>query len=235
MANGVAPERAKVDPVEAVGRLVAGLGHHLRSPLTGLRGYGELLGQETAGETRSRWGEGLRSGLDDMELLIDGISRYQIPRDLRISLVPARGLLEEAWRLAERLCPAARSRGIHLCNHLSSVAVFQVDPFHFRNLLVNLLQNALDASPPGAEILVRSGVNEELLCVDDRGPGLGLLSAEEIVEPFYTTRQDRAGLGLSVAALIARKHGLELRWEAREGGGLSAKILRQEQHQRSER
>ncbi|MBC8367910.1 HAMP domain-containing histidine kinase [bacterium] len=235
MARTSAPERAKIDPVEAVGRLVAGLGHNLRSPLTGLRGYGELLGQDTTADSRGRWGEGLQGGIDDLELLIDGISRYQIPRDLKVGLVPARGLMEEAWKLAERHCPGARSRGIHLNNHLSSVAVLQVDPFHFRNLLVNLLQNALDASPPGSEITVRTGQGDELLRVEDCGPGLGALSSDDIVQPFFTTRQDRAGLGLSVAGAIADRHGLELLWEEREEGGLRVRIMIKEHFQRSER
>jgi len=226
MSRSMAPERAKIDPVEAVGRLVAGLGHNLRSPLTGLRGYGQLLGQEPASDSRSRWGEGLQGGLDDLELLIDGIARYQVPREVNISLVPARGLLDEAWKLAERHCPGARSRGIHLNNHLSSVAVLQVDPFHFRNLLVNLLQNALDASPPGSEILVRSGEGDELLSVEDRGPGLGGLSVKEITQPFFTTRQDRAGLGLCVSVQIAERHQLKLTWEERPEGGLRTRIIR---------
>lgn len=226
MPSSMAPERAKIDPVEAVGRLVAGLGHHLKSPLTGLRGYGQLLGQESASDSRSRWGEGLQGGLDDLELLIDGISRYQVPRELRLSLVPAKGLLEEAWKLAERHSPGARSRGIHLNNHLSSVAVLQVDPFHFRNLLVNLLQNALDASPPGSEILVRSGEGSELISIQDHGPGLGSFSEKDIVQPFFTTHQDRAGLGLSVSVLIAERHGLEIHWDERPEGGLTTRIIR---------
>jgi signal transduction histidine kinase len=235
MSRSVAPGRAKVDPVEAVGRLVTGLGHHLRSPLTGLRGYGELLGQDSTADSRGRWGEGLQGGLDDLELLIDGISRYQVPREVKIGLVPARGLLEDAWMIAERHCPGARSRGIHLNNHLSSVAVLQVDPFHFRNLLVNLLQNAMDASPPGSEITVVSGEGDELLRIEDRGPGLGDLRESEVLEPFFTTRQDRAGLGLSVALEIAHRHKLDLKLMECKGGGLAACIIRQEYKQRSER
>ena len=216
---------SQLDPVEAVDRLVTGLGHRLRSPLTGLRGYGELLGQESESPSRDRWGAGLKDGLQDLELLIEGISRYQVPREIHSSLQPARGLLEEAWRLALRISPTARSRGVELDCDMSSVSVLDVDAFHFRNLLINLLQNALDASPEGGRVRV-SDAEDACFVIRDQGPGLGGLSPEEICEPFFTTRRDRAGLGLSVSRIIAERHGCHLRWDEPADGGLRVRVIR---------
>ncbi len=222
-ATAVATQQA-ADPTAAVGRFLAGFAHRLRSPLTGLRGYGELAEHEEDRARRAYWHQQLQGGLDAIDLLLEGCRRYQLPERLERQQVPAPALIEEAWRLACRVTPGAAGRGLRFEADLPASLVWWVDPFHYRNLLVNLLQNALDASPAGGAIRVTAG-GEAILAIEDEGGGLGDLAPETIVQPFFTTRADRAGLGLTVARRIASEHGHALAWRARPAGGLATLIL----------
>lgn len=213
----------QADPVAAVGRYLAGFTHRLRSPLTGLRGYGELAEHEEDRARRAYWHQQLQGGLDAIDLLLEGARRYQLPEGLEPRLLPARPLVEEAWRLACRVTPGAAGRGLQFVLELPAALDWRVDPFYYRNLLVNLLQNAIDASPAQGAIRVGSAP-EAIVCIEDEGPGLGTLAPELIVQPFFTTRADRAGLGLTVARRIASEHGQSLAWRARPAGGLAVLI-----------
>lgn len=223
-AVSAAVARQAADPVAAVGRFLAGFTHRLRSPLTGLRGYGELAEHEEDRARRAYWHQQLQGGLDAIDLLLEGCRRYQLPEGLEPRPLAARPLVEEAWRLACRVTPGAGGRGLRLELDLPEALVWRVDPFYYRNLLVNLLQNAIDASPAGGAIRVTSG-EDAVLAIEDEGPGLGDLAPESIVQPFFTTRADRAGLGLTVARRIASEHGQRLAWRARPAGGLAVLIL----------
>lgn len=230
------PDAQAADPVAAVGRFVAGFTHRLRSPLSGLRGYGELAEQEEDRARRAYWHQQLQGGLDAIDLLLEGMRRYQLPERLERRATAAAPLVEDAWRLACRVTPGVAAKGLQLELALPPALVWSVDPFYYRNLLINLLQNALDASPHGGRIRV-SAPPGEVLRIEDEGPGLAGLSPARIVQPFFTTRADRAGLGLTVARRIADEHAQALAWRARPAGGLAALILPLHPHnpQRSSR
>jgi signal transduction histidine kinase len=82
----------------------------------------------------------------------------------------------------------------------------------------NLLRNAVEASPRGAqvEVAVDGTAGRACVSVDDRGKGVEAERAAELFEPFFTTKPDGTGLGLAISRAIARAHGGELTY-AREG------------------
>ena len=98
-------------------------------------------------------------------------------------------------------------------------------------VLVNLLENALRYSPPGADIDVTARVAGDDVCIEvqDRGPGIPEAERERVFEPFYRVhdrdRKDGAGLGLSICRGIARAHGGDVTAHARPDGG-SGTLLR---------
>jgi len=224
----------RVEPVAAVARFLTGFAHRVKSPLTGVRGYGELMAREGDGDRRRYWGERLAGGLESLDRIVESARRYQLPRALERRHLCLATLAGEAWRLALQATPGAAAKNCRLALDLDPAAEALVDPFHFRNLLVNLLQNALDASPAGGIVRVDARAGE-LIGVSDAGPGLAGLDRERILTPFFTTRPDRAGLGLPVAAEIAAAHGLALDWQELRPTGLRARVLRGtgHRHQRS--
>jgi signal transduction histidine kinase len=99
-----------------------------------------------------------------------------------------------------------------------------VDRDQMLSLLTNLLSNAIDATPPGGEVVVRVGGGPHgppAVEVADTGPGIDPAVADRLFTPFATTKPTGTGLGLTVARRVARDHGGTLTAANRPGGGAS--------------
>jgi len=125
-------------------------------------------------------------------------------------------------------------RAVALCRgSLSSIVTLDIAPFPqaevdvnealFLQILVNLLTNAAEASPLGSTVHVVVTVenNEALFTVSDKGCGVPEDLANEIFEPYVSTKNDHAavGLGLAICQQIANEHGGQIRYQPRQGGG----------------
>jgi signal transduction histidine kinase len=96
-----------------------------------------------------------------------------------------------------------------------------------KQILINLVQNALEASPPGAEVelVVRAEPGHDVVVeIRDRGTGLSPAVRERLFEPGTTTKARGTGLGLALARGLARQHGGDLTLENREDGGCVASL-----------
>ena len=95
-------------------------------------------------------------------------------------------------------------------------------------MLINLVQNALDASGPGMEVRIAAERNEAggaLVRVLDRGGGVDPTLGERVFAPGVTTKSNGSGLGLTIARSLARQHGGDLLLRSRTGGGTEALLL----------
>jgi len=93
-------------------------------------------------------------------------------------------------------------------------------------VVVNLLDNALEASTPPGEVVVRAfwEGEEMVLEVLDRGPGLPVEDPELLFQPFFSSKGRGSGVGLAVVLRIVTDHGGTVRLEPREGGGVRAVV-----------
>ncbi|HWE26804.1 MAG TPA: HAMP domain-containing sensor histidine kinase, partial [Polyangia bacterium] len=116
----------------------------------------------------------------------------------------------------------------------ADLAPLSADPDQLRQVLVNLMKNALDASAPGSRVVLRAlrdsddAMHSRLrIEVEDHGCGIPAASLNRIFDPFYTTKKrgHGTGLGLAVTAQIVRNHGAEIRVESKEGVGSLISVL----------
>lgn len=205
---------------------VANFTHELKTPLTSVIGYAELLSsQSLSEEERARaanyiFKEGLRLEAMSMKLF-DLILLNQGELDLRPVYVP--DLMES---IRESVEPLIEGDGKRLQVEPAE-AVIRGDGTLLKTVFINILDNARKASPEGAVIRFAAQLQENLVAlrVIDKGHGIPPEDVDKITEAFYMVDKSRsreaggAGLGLSLAARILEKHGARLQVESQVGKG----------------
>jgi signal transduction histidine kinase len=149
-------------------------------------------------------------------------SRPLVP--LALGDVDAAALCREVAALHEGM---ARERGVELAVRGGEVPV-RCDPRKAKQVLINLVQNALDASPPGGAVEIeaeRVGQGGARVRVLDRGRGVAPALAAAVFSPGVTTKADGSGLGLTIARALAQQHGGDVALARRPGGGTVAELV----------
>jgi two-component system, OmpR family, sensor kinase len=210
-------------------RFLADASHELRTPLASIRGYAELFrigaARDDAGTEKAMYrieGEAARMGVLVEDLLtlarLDEV-REAVRGDLDLGAL-ARDAVDDA---------RATAPGRDIDVHTEPPAGVRGDPHQLRQVLGNLLRNALVHTPAGTaiEVTVRPAGDEVLLVVRDHGPGLPGDDPQALFERFWRAEGGRergkggAGLGLAIVAAIVAAHDGRVRAEnAPDGGAL---------------
>jgi signal transduction histidine kinase len=216
--------------VGKVRRFTADAAHQLRTPLTSVRGHLEILAARGDAASRDEIG-GIIEEVDRLGELVNGLLLLE---KLEASGQNVEGeqldLGEVARSLVDHLEIVARDQGILLTCDAEEAFVLG-DLSQLRQLLFNLLDNALKFAPRGGEvgISVRSLGEETEAIVRDTGPGIASGDTERIFERFYSDRsgpEPGAGLGLAIARAIATAHGGALVARPHTGGEFVLRLPR---------
>jgi signal transduction histidine kinase len=189
----------------AIGAMAAGLAHEIRNPLGAIKGAAEYLDPARSGAR----GEFLRVIIEETDRLNAVVSQfldYARPAGSNRQWIRLNDIVRSSVRLVE---VDRRLRiDLRLAEDLPSV---QADPEQLKQVILNLLLNAVDASPDHQPIMVRTqalGPTDQVeLRVEDRGVGIPTQDLERIFIPFFTTKHTGTGLGLAVCQRIVQAHG----------------------------
>jgi two-component system OmpR family sensor kinase len=229
-----ASEAAARSSEERMRRFVADASHELRTPLTSIRGFAELYRQGAADDVprliNRIESEAARMGLLVEDLLL--LARLDAQRELVRAPVDLVALAADAVHDARALSP---DRPVTLeVIHNGRVPVVLGDESRLRQVLSNLMTNALTHTPAGTPVTV--GVATEpgwaVLSVRDQGPGLAPQDASRIFERFYRVDSSRTrsasrggtGLGLSIVAALTAAHGGSAELDTAPGAGAEFRI-----------
>jgi two-component system OmpR family sensor kinase len=212
---------------ERLRRFLADASHELRTPLTSIRGYAELfdLGAKERPADLATSMRHIRHEADRMTVLVDDLLLLaRLDRQRPLDLTPA-DLVPVIRRAAE--AAQVNGGGHQLQLSVPEQLVIPCDADRIRQVLDNLLANALRHSPPAApiEVTLVPAQTHVTLLVRDHGPGVSESESSRIFEPFHRADFARArdeggaGLGLAIVAAIARAHGGAVGVRRPDGGG----------------
>jgi len=208
-------------------RFLADASHELRTPLTSIRGYAEMLrrGAESKPEDAAMARRRIEEEAVRMTALVDDLlllARLDQGRPLAREIVDLQGLVQDAQTDALAVAP---NRAVGLL--APERVVITGDAMRLRQVLANLVRNALVHTPPGTpiELSLRQLDGKAVVKVVDHGPGLPAGVGDRVFEPFFRADAGRsrdrggAGLGLSIVAAVVAAHGGTVRVEGTPGGG----------------
>ena len=216
-----AEERAEqAERMAALGRLAAGLAHEIRNPLGSIAGCIQLLQTSSAlSAEEQRLCDIIRAETERLNDLVTDMTGLSHPRRPEPTRVDAAGVAREL------VCLAGRSgRGMSdvrvVYGGEQRVAV-NADPAHLRQMIWNLVRNAVQASSPGDEVAVRVEVvgGNARLVVEDHGIGIDEQARGRIFDAFFTTRSQGTGMGLAVVKRIVDEHGFSIDVASEHGRG----------------
>jgi two-component system OmpR family sensor kinase len=214
---------------ERLRRFLADASHELRTPLSSIRGYAELfrIGAAREGPDVEKAMSRIEDESARMGVLVEdllALARLDEVRDAHREPVDLAGLARDAVHDAQAVAP---DREIELRDAGDGAAVVDGDPDQLRQVLANLMRNALVHTPAGTpiEVALRTAGDDATLEVRDHGPGLPTKDPSELFDRFWRADPGRgrgragAGLGLAIVAGIVHAHGGRAEAADAEGGG----------------
>jgi signal transduction histidine kinase len=201
--------RIQVERLAALGEMSGAVAHELMNPLAVILGHEALRAPELAP---------IRAEAEHARRIVTGLLGFARPGEEPEEDVDLR---HAATQAAARIATTADLRDVAVRAVEGSPVAFVASPSAVRQVLDNLLRNAVEASSPGSavEIDVREGPVVE---VRDRGPGIPHTVRARLYQPFVTGKPNGTGLGLAVCQRIVRAQGGSLTHRDREGGGTVA-------------
>jgi two-component system, OmpR family, sensor kinase len=219
---------------ERLRHFLADVSHELRTPLSSIRGYAEIF-RTGAARDPDELGKAMRRIEDEAERMGVLVGDLLLLARLDETRKPVQEPVD-LKALAGEVCDDARAQAPDRTIDLDANGPVDVqgDPEQLRQVIANLLRNALLHTPSGTPIgvSVRGEDGTATLVVRDHGPGLEPGTEQAVFNRFVTSRRDGTGLGLAIVAAIVRAHGGEVVAANAEGGGAEFTLRLFAEHQR---
>ncbi len=198
------------EKLASLGKVIAGVAHEIRTPLSAIKTRVQLW-QRSKNKKQALTQESMElviGELDRMEKSVQKLLYFSKQRKLNLQRTDLHELIESSLRtLQERF----QKHRVRVKRQFEDGALWaRVDRVELREIIINLLTNAIDAMPRGGEVRISTSRDAEqqtvAINVEDSGRGISPDVVERMFDPFYTTKEAGTGLGLSTAYEIARAH-----------------------------
>lgn len=197
----------RADRLSALGELSAGLAHEIRNPLGAIDGAVQILRrQELPAVTRDEFAQLAETEIQRLKNLVNNVLDFGRPTPPRVIEIDPCVLADSVVKL---LGETAKLSGVTVrAERGIDTLPVAVDVDQMKQVLLNLGLNAIQAMQPGGTLVYRVSGGNELADIEviDEGKGIEESDLERIFNPFYTTRADGTGMGLSIAYRIVSQH-----------------------------
>ena len=230
MLSEVEAQLRHSERLSVMGELAASLAHEVRNPLGSIKGAAEILQDDYSKKNENyRFLQILIKEVDRLNQVIENflsLARQQPPE------ITAVNLQEAIDSVVHIVSPKARKENVAIECHLPSEPIYiKADGNKLRQVLLNLLLNAMAASSGGGHVSIDSAMRNHgthpsrmELNIVDSGAGIPKENLQKIFKPFYTTKKTGTGLGLPITKRIAEEYNWELNLESKVGEGTRAQL-----------
>ncbi|MGD8191594.1 PAS domain S-box protein [Brevibacillus ginsengisoli] len=213
----------RTEKLSVVGELAASIAHEIRNPLTTLKGFIQYLQPETSDS--SSYTPILLSELDRINFIVSELLVLAKPQNLHIRPVLLHSMIENVVKLLES---EANLKNIVITTELVNEPIsINCEEYQFKQLLINILKNSLDAISENGEISIQTTLRSDkqvLIRITDNGCGIPPELLPKLGEPFYTTKEKGTGLGLLVSNKIIKDHQGSIRFSSEMNKGTTVDI-----------
>jgi signal transduction histidine kinase len=221
------------EKLAALGMLAAGVAHEIRNPLTAIKAALFIQQKRFAPHSaESADHELVQREILRLEKIVNDFLRFARPGDPELATIPADQLLEEVQRF---FAPELEKAGIRLVLEANAPCRVHVDPAQIKQVLINLVQNAVDSIGRDGTVTLRArsdrtplaGLDRDVVILEvaDTGAGIPPEVGKRLFDPFFTTKDHGTGLGLSIAARIVEKHRGALQYQTQLNRGTTFGIV----------
>ena len=210
-------EMARLDRLNLVGEMAAGIGHEVRNPMTTVRGFLQLLGEK----------ERYAQDKGYLTLMIEELDRANSIISEFLSLARNRAVnleMKDLNKILHSILPLIQADGLVADKYIElktlEIPPLLLDEKEIRQLVLNLVRNGMQSMAPGQTLTMETCMeaHKVILAVRDQGTGIPPEIADKISNPFFTTKDSGTGLGLSVCYSIAARHKAAINFETSPKG-----------------
>jgi signal transduction histidine kinase len=209
----------------AVGQLAASLAHEIRNPLASIEGAVDIVERTAKPERQAEFLGVIKKETLRLKDLLTRLLNFARPQPPQIRPAKIEEIIESVVQLTAH---EARQLDIELNAELAvGLPTVECDGEQIRQVLLNLILNALQANSKGGRVMVsaRQQCNQMLLQVVDEGCGIEEADLEKIFDPFYTTKEGGTGLGLAISYQIVAQHGGSITAKKNAGRGMTFDLV----------
>jgi signal transduction histidine kinase len=198
-----------------MGHLAAGVAHEIRNPLGIIRATMQIIENEHKDNPSiQECSVIIVEECDRMNAVIEEVLQFARPAEPRFEVVLLSDILEEVLLFTNKYISC---KGIQFFDQISSdLQPLNADSGQLKQVLINLIINAVDAMPGGGSLMISAYKLDDTqqIIVEDTGSGISNESISQIFDPFYSTKPTGTGLGLSIVCRILENHGGAIRVES---------------------
>ena len=217
---------AQAERLATLGELMAGVAHEVRNPLTAIRGYVQILRQQTTDPIHQEYLSVVLKEIDSINKVIQQLLEFSRPRHSQWQQVSLNALVEETLVLVQTAGVQARVDFIsELDNELSPI---NADRELLKQVLLNILINAVQAISARGKIRIQTwqySDSQQAISIEDNGCGIDLSLQKKIFDPFFTTKASGTGLGLALSQRIINAHQGDIRVTSLPGYGATFTLI----------
>jgi len=206
----------------ALGKLASGVAHEIRNPINAIGMIAQRFLKEFKPKRDQEEYEKLAKTIVQetkrSSEIIQRFLQFAKPAPLNITRVSTEKLLNQIGTIVKS---GAESRGIKLDIDVKDNIYLEIDNDQMKQALLNLVQNSIDATPPGGQITIRGRIegNYYVISVSDTGSGISDNDKDRIFDLYYTTKKHGTGMGLAIVYQIIQNHKGTIEFETFPGQG----------------